>query len=172
MVLPVISDGDRFAILLRPAYSPPFLSESEVSCAPSTAEYTPNSFVPSCQHTTSEQCIIKVSWKRTSKRERERETNSIPLIHPETCKRWIRGHENFCDNPSISSLEPRKIHLEYHTRWKIERSLQNFRRVKTPLKKNQAILNTLQILYILYPIYKRSDQEIAWSYERISKKIS
>lgn len=168
MVLPVISDGDRFAILLRPAYSPPFLSESEVSCAPSTAEYTPNSFVPSCQHTRSEQCIIKVSWKRTSKRERE--TNSIPLIHLETCKRWIRGHENFCDNPSISSLEPRKIHLEYHTRWKIERSLQNFRRVKTPLKKNQAILNTLQ--YILYPIYKRSGQEIAWSYERISKKIS
>lgn len=172
MVLPVISDGDRFAILLRPAYSPPFLSESEVSCAPSTAEYTPNSFVSSCQHTRSEQCIIKVSWKRTSKRERERETNSIPLIHLETCKRWIRGHENFCDNPSISDLEPRKIHLEYHTRWKIERSLQNFRRVKTPLKKNQAILNTLQILYILYPICKRSGQEIAWSYERISKKIS
>lgn len=162
MVLPVISDGDRFAILLRPAYSPPFLSESEVSCAPSTAEYTPNSFVPSCQHTRSEQCIIKVSWKRTSKRERE--TNSIPLIHLETCKRWIRGHENFCDNPSISDLEPRKIHLEYHTRWKIEKSLQNFRRVKTPLKKNQAILNTLQILYILSHIQTKwsRDRMIIW----------
>lgn len=150
MVLPVISDGDRFAILLRPAYSPPFLSESEVSCAPSTAEYTPNSFVPSCQHTTSEQCIIKVSWKRTSKREKERNKfysfntprddrlknfwfrakKNTPRIPHEVKNRKVsakfqKSKNTFKEKSSHLEYTPNTVHLISHvqTKWSRDRTI-------------------------------------------------